>query len=118
MKKLFDSILSIEDVKGIILFSFEGDIIFREFSSPLSEEPETKIWWSSFVDSLKGVTEADLVFEKSRFYIRKTEHGYLLVIMGVYAQTAMIRLNCDTMLSSLKQMRKAKGFKYLFEKIT
>ena len=114
MKKLLKNILDMEDVKGVMLFSLEGDIIFKEFLSPLPEEARTDVWWGPFIDSLNGIRELDLVFEKSRLYIRKTDHGYLLVIMGVFASIAMIKLNCDTLLNSSKQTGKSKGLKFLF----
>jgi hypothetical protein len=33
MRKLFNDILSTEGVKGILLFSFSGDLIFKEFGA-------------------------------------------------------------------------------------
>ena len=44
MKKLFNDILNMEDVNGIMLFSFEGELIYKLFLSPLPEEPENKGW--------------------------------------------------------------------------
>ncbi len=117
MKKLFQDILDMKDVKGVMLFSSEGDLIFEKFLSPLSEKPETKGLWSTVIASLQGIREADLVFEKSRLYIRKTEQGYLLVLMGMFAPIAMIRLNCDVLLFSLKQKGKVKGLKYFLKKV-
>lgn len=109
MKELFNDILSMEDVKGAMLFSFEGKLVFKEFSSPLSEDPGNRNW-IPFVEALNGVREADLVFENSRLYIRKTDLGYLLVLMGSFAPSAMVRLNCDVLLPSLKQIKPTKGF--------
>ena len=116
MKELFRQILGMKDVKGIMLLSFEGEIIFEEFSSPLSGKPESKGWWRLFIHSLNRTIEADLVFEKSRIYVRRTETGYLLILMGVLASSAMIRLNCDTLLSSLEQKNNAKGLRRFFKK--
>jgi hypothetical protein len=116
MKKIFNDILSIEDVSGIILFSFKGELIFKEFKSSLSEEPETRDWWGLFIRSLNGAREADLVFEKIKFYIRKTEIGYLIVLMGIFVPTAMVRLNCDMLLPALNQMKTSKVRKGIFKK--
>ena len=117
MKKLLKNILDMEDVKGVMLFSFEGDIIFNEFLAPLPEQTRTDLWWGPFIDSLNGIKELDLVFDKSRLYIRKTDHGYLLVLMGIFASIAMIKLNCDTLLNSSKQKDKSRGLKFLFGKM-
>ena len=116
MKKIFNDILSIEDVSGIILFSFKGELIFKEFKSPLSREPETRDWWGLFIRSLNGVREADLIFEKSKLYIRKTEIGYLIILMGIFVPTAMVRLNCDMLLPTLKQIKISKKGKSVFKK--
>lgn len=115
MKELFKDILSLEGVKGIMLFSFAGELIFKEFSSPPSQDPEQKNWWGLFFNSLNGVREADLVFEKSRLYIRRTELGYLLVLTGVFAPIALMRLQTDMLLPQLKQIKTSKKFKRLLK---
>jgi len=114
MKELFNDILSITDVTGVMLFTFEGKLIFKEFLFPPPEEPETTDWWRIFMYSLGGAQEVDLVYEKSRFYIRKTELGYLLILMGISAPSAMMRLNCDLLTASLKRIKGTKGLRGLF----
>ena len=114
MKELFNDILSITDVTGVMLFTFEGKLIFKEFLSPPPEEPESTDWWRVFMYSLDGAQEVDLVYEKSRFYIRKTELGYLLILMGILAPPAMMRLNCDLLIASLQRMKSTKGLRGLF----
>jgi hypothetical protein len=114
MKGLFDDILNMRDVTGVMLFSFEGKLIFKEFLSPPPEEPESTNWWRVLMHSLDGAQEVDLVYEKSRFYIRKTELGYLLVLMGTLAPTAMMRLNCDLLIASLTRIKSTKGLRGLF----
>ena len=116
MKKLFKDILNMEDINGIMLFSFKGELIFKLFLSPLAEEPENKDWWGLFIRSLNGIREADLIFEKSKFYIRKTEIGYLIILMGIFVPTAMVRLNCDMVLPALKRMKISKRGKSIFNR--
>jgi len=116
MKKLFKDILNMNDVKGVMLFSFTGELLFKEFVSPLSEEPEKKDWWRLFFLSLNKVNEAELVFEKSRLYIRKTELGFLMILMGCFAPVAMVRLNCDILIPALKQTTTMSGLKRFFMK--
>lgn len=115
MKELFDDILSVTDVTGVMLFTFEGKLIFKEFLVPPPEEPETTDWWRIFMYSLEGAQEVDLVYERSRFYIRKTELGYLLILMGILAPTAMMRLNCDLLAASMKRIKSTKGLRGLFQ---
>lgn len=114
MRELFNDILSLDDVDGIMLFSFEGELIFKEFLTPLAEEPERRDWWRVFIYSLSGAREVDLIFEKRRLYIRKTDLGYLMILMGVFAPIAMMRLNCDLLVPSLKKIKTTKGLKRLF----
>jgi hypothetical protein len=116
MKKLFKDILSLEGVKGVMLFSLNGELLFKEFSYPLSEEPEARDWWPLLMHSLDGVSEADLVFEKAKFYVRKTDLGYLIVMTGSFVPSAMVRLNCDMVLPALNESTVSKGRKGLFKK--
>ncbi len=115
-KELFRDILGIDDVKGVMIFSFKGELIFKEFLTPIPEEPETREWWPLFIDSLRGVREADIIYEKGRLYVRKTEIGYLLILMGVFAPVAMIRLNCDILLPSLEKTGISKRLAHFFKK--
>lgn len=115
MRELFNDILSTKGVKGILLFSFSGDLIFKEFISPIKEEPE-HLDWSFFIESLEGMRETDLVFEKGRIYIRRTELGYLIILMALFVPIAMIRLNCDILLPSLTHSKSGKKFGRFFKK--
>jgi len=116
IKDLFGDILGTEDVKGVMIFSFKGELVFKEFLTPMPEEPESREWWPLFVDSLRGIREADIVYEKCRLYIRKTNLGYLFILMGLFAPVAMMRLNCDILLPSLEKVRQSKGLAHFFRK--
>jgi hypothetical protein len=115
MRELFQDILRTDGVSGVMLFSFKGDLIFKEFRSSVNEEPEGRDW-SFFIESLEGMRETDLVFEKGRIYIRKTEIGYIVILMALFVPIAMIRLNCDIILPSLQPGKTAKKFGKLFKK--
>jgi hypothetical protein len=107
MRDLFDDILNTKGVQGLLLFSFSGDILFKEFISPVDERPEN-MDWRFFIESLEGMRETDLLFEKGRIYIRRSEIGYLVVLMALFVPIAMVRLNCDIVLPSLKQEKSGK----------
>jgi hypothetical protein len=102
MRELFNDILSTDGVNGVMLFSFKGYLIFKDLSF--------------FIESLEGMRETDLVFEKGRIYIRKTEIGYIVILMALFVPIAMIRLNCDIILPSLKPTKSGKKFGRLFKK--
>jgi hypothetical protein len=116
MKEIFRDVLSMEDVKGVMLFSFEGALVYKEFKESLAEEPENRAWWGLFLDSLGEVREADFVFDQGRIYLRKTASGYLIFLLGLYAPIAMLRLNCDILLPLLKEAETTKGIGRLFKR--
>jgi len=104
MLDLFHDILNTDGVRGVLLFSFSGDIIFKEFISSVDIRPENPNW-RLFIESLEGMRETDLVFEKGRIYIRRSEIGYLVVLMALFVPIAMVRLNCDILLPALKRQK-------------
>jgi hypothetical protein len=42
----------------------------------------------------------------------------VMILMGVFAPIAMVRLNCDILLPSLKKTATTKGWRNLFKKKT
>ena len=115
MRELFNDILNIEGVKGLMLLSFAGDIIFRELNHIVRDDVENRDW-RPFIESLAGLRETDLIFEKGRLYIRRTDIGYLVVLMGSFVPIAMMRLQCDILLPSLKPAKATKGIRRFFKK--
>jgi hypothetical protein len=110
MKEIFKDILAIEDVRGIVVSSFEGEILFSEPSLEIDKSLPL------FIGALGAVREADLIFEKSRIYVRRTDMGYLVVLLGPFASGAMLRLHVDMVLPSLKDRGKGKGLRSLFRR--
>jgi hypothetical protein len=107
MSALFDDLLAVEGVKGVMFFSPAGELLFEETGAGGKDKAAARDWQALFV-SLDGAREADLIFEMGRLYIRKADEGMLVVTMGRIAPAAMIRLNCDILLSELKS-RKGSG---------
>ena len=114
MRQQFGDLLTIDGVKGLLLLSFGGDIIFQDFND-LSANVENRDW-RLLVESLANINEADLVFAKGRLYIRRTELGFLMVLMGSFVPITMIRLQCDILLPSLKPAKAVKGIRRFFKK--
>jgi len=112
----FSRILETQDVEGLMLFSFQGDLLFQEGSFSFSEHGESGKAWGRFVIALEGVREADLVFEKIRLYVRKADPGYLVIVMNLFAPAAMVRMSCDMALPSLRQKREPTGLRKFFKK--
>jgi hypothetical protein len=115
MKELLGQILETEDVYGVMLFSFRGDVIFREESSSFLGDRGSREAWPRFIEALHGIREADLIFEKLRLYIKKTDLGHLVIVMGLFAPAAMVRMSCDMLLPFLRQPSKTTGLRKLFK---
>lgn len=114
MKDLFSEILNVDDVLGAVLIDFDGKVMFQSFLIDIKQNPESKDW-ALFINLLSETRETDLIFEKYRFYVRKTEIGYLIVMMRRSAPIAVLRLNCDILLPSLRKPKTAKkGLKKIF----
>ena len=116
MKDLFKDIIEMDNVMGLMVFSLKGELLYKDFNVTLPKEPEKVEWWPLFIGSMSDIREADFIFEKSRIYVRKTEIGYLFVLMDSFASIAMLRLNCDILLPALKKAITGKGRISLFKK--
>ena len=110
MKELFNDILSLEDVRGVVVSSLEGEILFTEPSLEIDRSLPL------FIRALGTVRETDLIFEKCRIYVRRTDMGYLMILLGLFASGAMLRLHVDMVLPSLKDRGKGKGLRSLFRR--
>lgn len=115
MQEIFKDILSIDGVKGVMVLSFTGDLVFEKFVSEIARDPGT-MNWSQLVASLGAMRETDLIFEKGRIYMRRTDIGYLLIFVSLFVPMAMLRLNCDILLPSLRPEKSNKRWSRLFKR--
>jgi hypothetical protein len=116
MKALFREVLDIEGVKGAMLFSLNGDFIYKEFIGQTPAELEDKYFWTAVFNSFKGVKECEIVSEVSMLYIKETTIGYLLILMESSTRIALVRLNCDLIAASLEEKKSPKTRWGLFKK--
>lgn len=115
MKNRFKDIIDIENVNGLIFLGFDGKVKYIEFRSRKPGNLED-IDWHLFIHSLNGIRETQMVFDKSRMYVRRTDHGLILVFMGETALIEMVRLNCDILIPSLEEKEeKPKGLRRFFK---
>ena len=115
MKELFADVLNMEGVKGAVLVSPEGEIVYQESRS--GGMPNlAKVDWKNILSTLEAARETDLVFDKGRVYIRKSDLGFLMIPMNNQASVAMLRLNCDILLPSLTPAKGSRSLKRLFKK--
>ena len=107
MKDIFKEVMGIEGVRGLLIVSNEGVVTLSKSSSDFKREAEQlgQINWLPFTMEMSGIKDAELVYDSARFYIKKFEEGYLLVIIGDNAPLSMVRLNCEVLLPSLVKMQ-------------
>ncbi len=115
MQELFTDILSIEGVKGVMLLSFNNDLLFKRFNSDMAQDPKDTNW-KQFIELLDGMRETDLIFEKGRIYIRKTDVGFLVIFMSLFVPMAILRLNCDILLPALTPTKSPKRWSRFFKR--
>jgi hypothetical protein len=116
MKELFREIMDIEGVKGAMLFSLNGDLVYKEFMGPAPMEVEDRSFWATAFNSFQGAKECEIVSDASRLYIKETILGYLLILMELHVRMALVRLSCDMLVASLEEKKAPKARWGLFKK--
>ena len=109
MKDIFKDIVGIEGVHGVLVVSNEGNLTTSKFSSKFKHDEDAlgQINWGAFILELSGISDAELIYDTARFYVKKSDAGYLIVILGDDAQISMVRLNCEVLLPSLDKIKPA-----------
>lgn len=115
MKAIFKELLDTADVEGVLLVSFEGNVEFKELAIAIPDQSINRLI-GPLITTMDKAKEADVVFQKKRLYIRRTDNGFIMVLMGSFAPVAMVRLNCDMLLPQLSQVKKPKKRWGLFKK--
>jgi hypothetical protein len=103
MKELFQDVLKMNEVRGLLFLSPKGEILFSHFVQKNQSDPESIDWLPHLVEQLGSVHEAEFLFDWARLYIRHSRNGALLIWAKLNANMAMIRLNCDVSLSNWEQ---------------
>ncbi len=116
MKKIFQEILNMDGIHGIILLSSEGKILFESLDKNRFSPGRSRLTWTTLVESLDDFAEVDLVFKEGRFYIRSTGTGYLMISMSEKVSMAMVKLSCDIILPEIAKQTSAKGLRGFFKR--
>ena len=98
MKANLQEILGIDDVHGVLFFSQSGKILYYEFRTG-APDGFADLNWSAIIPRFSKIEEGELVFARQRVYVRRSELGCLVVIMGWHATIAMVRLKSNAVLS-------------------
>jgi len=115
MENVFSEIVGMDGVKGAMLLSFDGTILFEDYrgTSAAPFEAHDRL---GLLAALDGVRETDAVYQGGRIYIRRSDIGFLLVTMSDTASVPMLRLNCDILLPTLKPAGESRGLRRFFRK--
>ena len=107
MKDLFKELMEMEDMKGVFLFSIDGKVIFQDKKEPLQKPIEEEKWLST-LNVAKDLDEIEFLYDGEKIYMRRTEHGLLLLRMGLSAPMHMVKMNCNILLMISKKFHKQK----------
>ena len=56
MKDLFQDIIKMENVMGLMVFSFKGETLYKDFNITLRNEPDKVEWWPLFIGFRRRVS--------------------------------------------------------------
>jgi hypothetical protein len=102
MQNIFKDVIKMDGVYGLVFFARDGRVLFESIDPHWVSLPQGYRDWPQLLPVLQKMHEADMVYENGRLYLRASEQGYLLVIMGPVVSIAMVKLNCDIILPQLK----------------
>ncbi|MDY0359991.1 MAG: hypothetical protein RBR08_00905 [Desulforegulaceae bacterium] len=121
MKDIFADLNSIENVHTSLFFSADGDLLAYEptdksrLTREMIEEYSSSLEWKAIQKRFKEINEAELIFSKYRVYMRKAEHGFIVILMSLMAPIEIVRLNIDLIMPEINSLKKAKGFGRFFK---
>jgi len=107
MKDIFKDLMAIEGVHGLMVVSIEGGVLLSKFSPDFRGEEEklSEINWEPFILEMGNVRDAELIYDRARFYIKRSDTGFLIVMIGGNAPISMVRLNCEILLPQLTKIQ-------------
>ena len=110
MRTMFQDILHLDDMKGVVVLGQDGAVLFHEFlRAPV---PDLKnLSRLARVPELGKASEVELLYEHDRLYLRRLGRGLIIVWTGVFASMAMVRLSCDVLIPSLEKTLASKGWR-------
>jgi CRP-like cAMP-binding protein len=106
MEKLFGEISAITSVQGLFLLSLQGEVLFETGWRTAGDGFERI---KNTIRSIGGTNSARFSFDNGKFYLHKTEIGYLLVGMGHTASDALVKDGCAAVTLKLGEPESRKG---------
>jgi len=115
MRALFKSILDEDDIKGVMLLSRDGKVVFQEFLQGLRPNLREVVLLAT-TPVLGKAKELEILYDNDRIYMRTFPEGLVFVWMGAFARVAMIRLSCEVLVPSLGKALASKGWRRLLKR--
>lgn len=116
MQDIFRDVIKMDGVYGLVFLAHDGRVLFESIDPHWVSLPPDYRDWPQLLPVLQKLREADVVYENGRIYLRATDQGCLLIIMGPVVSVAMVKLNCDILLPQLKSVPGAGKLKGLFKR--
>jgi hypothetical protein len=117
MRALFERILNEDDIKGVMLLSRDGNVVFYEFLHSVKHNLR-ELALLATTPVLAQAKEVEVLYDNDRIYMRMFPDGLVVVWMGAFARVAMIRLSCEVLVPSLGKALSSKGWRRLFKGIS
>lgn len=115
MEAIFKELYDMYEVHGLVLLSAEGKILYEAFKeNRITALGQQSFDWITIAESLGDFKEAELVFEGGRFYVRRTNSGFLMISMNGDVSMPMVKLSCDILVPKLTKVKPKKGLGRFF----
>lgn len=114
MEEIFQEIMEMDHVRGCLFISKEGKVVYSQFL-PEAMVPFESHNWLSLIHALGNISEADILYENAKLFLRKSNSGYVLILTEPYAILSLIKLQCDLLIQKLNDY-KPKSVSRFFKK--
>ena len=101
MNTFLRKISQLESIQDVILLSARGEPLFSALPIVSNVSLNRMSQWLDIIKKLGYPDTADLVFEIGRYFLRKTDLGYLIIGMTDGKDLAKIKAACDNTLHKL-----------------
>jgi hypothetical protein len=104
MQEIFKEILDQEDITGCLYVDRTGQILYSHFR-PSAISSAEKHNWQAVIKALGNISEADILFEQIKLFLRRTNNGYLLVRASQEVGLSLIKLQLDLLVQKLNDYK-------------
>lgn len=93
-------LLAVEGVRGVLLYRPGGELLFRKMA--VSVNGGSTADWFALALALGTTREAEILFERGRVYVFRSASAVLLVLAGLFAPSAVIRMSSAVLSAELE----------------